>query len=180
MFFIPLSVSTLRLIFHSWKCDVYQFPFHLLLCFHFFVLNNFIKFLLVSIPTMIDQSNESSPVDSHHFVFRSWLSRFRIGKEVYYTKCLTKGHPCFVAFDYGSENNVVRQRLVEKLQLPATFHLDQAWIKFSTWQCVKEVLCDNVPMDSYHLLLGWAWLRFKTIHLDERSLYLRHEGHQKK
>jgi len=62
MFFIPLSVSTLRLIFHSWKCDVYQFPFHLLLCLHFFVLNNFSNFLLLSIPTMIDQSNEALPI----------------------------------------------------------------------------------------------------------------------
>ena len=43
---------------------------------------------------------------------------------------------------------------------------------------MKEVLCDIARMDSYHLLLGWAWLRFKTLHLDERSLYLRHEGHQ--
>ena len=59
-------------------------------------------------------------------------------------------------------------------------NLDQAWIKFSTWQCVKEVLCDIATMDSCHLLLGWAWLRFKTLHLDERSLYLRHEGHQMK
>jgi len=178
--FIPLCVSTLRLIFHSWKCDVYQFPFHLLLCFHFLVLNNFSNFLLVSIPTMIDQSNESNPVDSHHLVFRAWLSRFGIGKEVYYTKCLIEGHPCLVAFDYRSENNVVSQRLVEKLQLPATFHLDQAWIKFSTWQCVKEVLCDIAPMDSCHLLLEWARLRFKTLHLNEHSFYLRHEGHQKK
>jgi len=178
--FIPLCVSTLRLIFHSWKCDVYPFLFHLVLCFHFLVLNNFSKFLLVSIPKMVDQWNESNPVDSHHLVFRAWLSRFGIGKEVYYTKCLTEGHPCLVAFDYGSENNVVSQRLVEKLQLPATFHLDQAWIKFSTWQCVKEVLCDIAPMDSCYLLLGWAWLRFKALHLDERSLYLRHEGHQKK
>jgi len=178
--FIPLCVSTRRLIFYSWKCDVYQFPFHLLLCFHFLVLNNFSNFLLVSIPSMIDQSNESNPVDSHHSVFRAWLSRFGIGKEVYYTKCFTEGHPCLVAFDYGSENNVVSQRLVEKLQLPATHHLDQAWIKFSTWQCVKEVLCDIAPTDSCHLLLGWAWLRFKSLHLDKRSLYLRHEGHQNK
>jgi len=179
-FFIPLYVSTLRLIFHSWKCDVYQFPFHLILCFHFLDLNNFSNFLLVSIPTMIDQSNESNPVDSHHLVFRASLSRFGIGKEVYYTKCLTEGHPCLVSFDYGSENNIVSQRLVEKLQLHPTFHLDQAWVKFSTWQCVKEVLCDIAPVDSCHLLLGWAWLCFKTLHLDERPLYLRHEGHQKK
>ena len=112
----------------------------------------FSNFLLVSIPTMIDQSTDSN----HHFVFRAWLSRFGIGKEVYYTKCLTEGHPYLVAFDYGSENNVVRQRLVEKLQLPATFHLDEAWIKFGTWQCVKELLCEIAPMDSSHLLLGWA------------------------
>jgi len=103
---------------------------------------------------MIDQSNESNPVDSHHLVFRAWLSTFGIGKEIYYTKYLTECHPCLVAFDYESENNVVSQRLVEKLQLPATSHLDQAWIKFSTWQCVKEVLCDIAPMDSCHLLLG--------------------------
>jgi len=129
---------------------------------------------------MIDQSNELNPVFSHPLVFRAWLSRFGIGKEVYYTKYSTEGHPCLVAFDYESENNVMSQRLVEKLQLPTTFHLDQAWIKFNTWQCLKEVLCDIAPMDSCHLLLGWAWLRFKTLHLDERSLYLRHEGYQKK
>jgi len=119
-------------------------------------------------------------VDSHYLVFRAWLSGFGIGKDVYYTKFLTEGHPCLVAFDYGSENNVVNRRLVEKLQLPASFHLDQACIKFSIWQCMKEVLCDIAPMDSYHLLLGWEWLRFKSLHLDERSLYLRHERHLKK
>jgi len=70
--------------------------------------------------------------------------------EVYYTRCLTEGHPYLVAFDYERENNVVSQRLVEKLQLPTTFHLNQAWIKFSTWKCVKEVLCDIAPMDSCH------------------------------
>ena len=35
---------------------------------------------------MIDQSNESNAVDSHHLVFTAWPSRFGIGKEVYYTK----------------------------------------------------------------------------------------------
>ena len=74
---------------------------------------------------MRGQSNESNLVDSHHLVLRAWLSRFGIGKEVYYAKCLTEGHPCFVAFDYGSENNVVSRGLVEKLQLPATLHRDQ-------------------------------------------------------
>jgi len=45
---------------------------------------------------------------------------------------------------------------------------------------VKKVSCDITPTNSCHLLLRWAWLNFKTINLDERPLYLRHEGHEKK
>ena len=45
---------------------------------------------------------------------------------------------------------------------------------------MKEVLCDIASMNSYHLVLRWAWLNFKTLNLDERSLYLRHEGHEMK
>ena len=95
-------------------------------------------------------------------------------------KGLIKGHPCLVAFVYESDNNVLSQRLVEKLLLPPRFQPNQARIKFSTWQCGKEVLCDIVPTNSCHLLLRWAWLHFKTLNLDERSLYLRHEGHEMK
>jgi len=45
---------------------------------------------------------------------------------------------------------------------------------------VKEVLCDSAPTNSWHLLLGWAWLHFKPLNLYERSLYSRHEGHEMK
>ena len=69
---------------------------------------------------------------------------------------------------------------MEKLQLQTSFHWNQAGVKFSTAQCVKEVLCDIAPTNSCHLLLRWAWLHFKTVNLDERSLYLRHEGHEMK
>jgi len=69
---------------------------------------------------------------------------------------------------------------VEKLKLPTSFHSNQARIKFSTIQCVKEVLCDIGPTDPSHLLLRWAWLHFTMLNLDERSLYLRHEGHEMK
>ena len=44
---------------------------------------------------------------------------------------------------------------------------------------MKEVLCDITPTNSCHLL-RWAWLHFKTLNFDERSLYLRHEGHEMK
>jgi len=45
---------------------------------------------------------------------------------------------------------------------------------------VKEVLCDIAPTNSCHVLLRWAWLHFKTLNLDEHSLYLRPEGHEMK
>jgi len=45
---------------------------------------------------------------------------------------------------------------------------------------VKEVLCGIAPTNSCHLLLRWAWINFKTLNIDERSLYLRHEGHEMK
>jgi len=43
---------------------------------------------------------------------------------------------------------------------------------------VKEVLCDIAPTNSCHLLLRWVWLHLKALKLDERSLDLRHEGHE--
>jgi len=49
-----------------------------------------------------------------------------------------------------------------------------------TGQCVKEVLCDIDPTNSCNLLLRLAWLHFKTLNLDQCSLYLRHEGHEMK
>jgi len=69
---------------------------------------------------------------------------------------------------------------VEKFELPTSFHPNQARIKFSIGQCVKEELCDIAPTNSGHIVFRWAWLNFKTLNLDERSLYLRHEGHQMK
>ena len=69
---------------------------------------------------------------------------------------------------------------MEKLKLPTSFHSNQARIKFGTRQCVKEVLCDIAPTNSCHPLLRWSWLHFKALNLDERSLCLRHEGHEMK
>jgi len=69
---------------------------------------------------------------------------------------------------------------VEKLKLATRFHPNQARTKFSRGQCVKDVLCDIAPKNSFHLLLRWPWLHFKTLNIDERSLYLRHDGHERK
>jgi len=78
------------------------------------------------------------------------------GKECRETRCLIEGHPYLVAFVYESDNNVVSKRLVEKVQLLTSFHPNQARIKFSTGQCVKEVLCNIAPTNSCHLLFRWA------------------------
>jgi len=69
---------------------------------------------------------------------------------------------------------------VEKLELQTSFHPNQARIKFIIGQCVKEVLCNIAPTNYCHLVLRWVWLNFKTLNFDERSLYLRHEGHEMK
>ena len=78
------------------------------------------------------------------------------GKGSRVTRCLIEGHPCLLAFVYESDNNVVSQRLVEKVELPTRFHPNQARIKFSRGQCVKELLCDIAPTNSFHLLLRWS------------------------
>jgi len=69
---------------------------------------------------------------------------------------------------------------VEKVELPTSFNPNQARIKFTTGKSMKEVLCDIAPTNSFHLLLRWSWLHFKTLNLDECSLYLRHDGHERK
>ena len=69
---------------------------------------------------------------------------------------------------------------MEKVELATSFHPNQAKIKFSTGQCVKEVLCDIAPTNTCHLLLRCVWLHFKTLNHDERSLYLRHEENEMK
>ena len=69
---------------------------------------------------------------------------------------------------------------MEKIQLPTSFDPNQARMKFSTVQCVKEVFCDIAHKNSCYLLLRWAWLHLKMLNLDECSLYLRHGGHEMK
>ena len=79
-------------------------------------------------------------------------------------RCFIEGHPCSVAFVYERDNNVVSQRLVEKLKLPTSFNPNQARIKFSTWQCVKEVLCDIAPTNScHHLWDGHGFILKRSI-----------------
>jgi len=101
-------------------------------------------------------------------------------EKVVENKVFNQRPPMFSCIRLWKRQQCCKPQIGEKLKLPTTFHPNQARIKFTTRQCVKEVLCDIAPTNPCHLLLRWAWLHFKTLNLDKRFLYLRNEGHEMK
>ncbi|XP_074288791.1 uncharacterized protein LOC141613947 [Silene latifolia] len=94
--------------------------------------------------------------------------------QIFHTKCQVGDKWCSVIVDGGSFTNVAATELVEKLALvtiphpkPYTLHwLDdgskvkvskQARVNFAMGPYKDEVLCDVIPMDACHLLLGRPW-----------------------
>ena len=59
-----------------------------------------------------------------------------------------------------------------------SFESSKDQIQYGT-MCERS-LCDLAPTNSCHILLRWAWLHFKMLNLDKRSLYMRDEGHEMK
>jgi len=101
-------------------------------------------------------------------------------EKVVQNKVFNRRPPMFSCIRLRKRQQCCKPKIGGETQVTKSFHPNQARIKFSTWQCVKEVLCDIAPTNSCHILLRWAWLHFTTVNLDERSLYLRHEGHEMK
>jgi hypothetical protein len=79
-----------------------------------------------------------------------------------------------VIIDSGSTDNLVSTEMVEKLELETTAHLTPykvSWLQkghqvIVTKQCLvefkiggyrDEILCDVIPMDVCHVLLGRPW-----------------------
>ncbi|XP_074288847.1 uncharacterized protein LOC141613996 [Silene latifolia] len=94
--------------------------------------------------------------------------------QIFHTKCQVGNKWCSVIVDGGSCTNVAATELVEKLSLvtiphpmPYTLHwLDDgskvkvskhARVNFAMGPYKDEVLCDVIPMDACHLLLGHPW-----------------------
>jgi hypothetical protein len=88
--------------------------------------------------------------------------------------CKTKDRVCKVIIDSGSTDNLVSTDMVEKLELETTAHpkpYKVSWLKkghqvMVTKQCLVEfnirgyrdaILCDVIPMDVCHILLGRPW-----------------------
>ena len=79
-----------------------------------------------------------------------------------------------VIIDGGSKNNLVLEEMVSKLKLKREKHphpyriawvkddhkvliSEQCLVKFKIGSYHDEFLCDIIPMDVYHLLLGRPW-----------------------
>ncbi|KAH7679182.1 Acid proteases protein [Dioscorea alata] len=109
---------------------------------------------------------------------------------IFHTRCTCRGKVCDVIIDGGSFENVISSDMVEKLQLKTEDHphpYGLTWlekkkeikvskrclVQFSIGGKYKdEVMCDVVPMDACHLLLGRPWqYDRKTLHDGYKNTY---------
>jgi hypothetical protein len=101
------------------------------------------------------------------------------------TTCKTKDNKCKVIVDSESTDNLISTEMVEKLELVTTDHPSPykvSWIQKGhqvsvTKQCLIEfkiggynykILCDVIPMDVCHLLLGRPWKYDRNVVHDGR------------
>ena len=95
-------------------------------------------------------------------------------ENIFHTRCYVQGKVCSVIIDGGSCTNVASVSMVEKLGLPTMKHqkpyklqwlndsgevrvTKQVLVSFRIGKYEDEVLCDVVPMQASHLLLGRPW-----------------------
>ncbi|XP_057999160.1 uncharacterized protein LOC131177985 [Hevea brasiliensis] len=95
-------------------------------------------------------------------------------ENIFHTRCTILNKVCNVIIDGGSCTNVTSTTLVEKLNLPTLVHphtyklqwlnddcdvkvTKQVVVPFSIGNYKDEVVCDIVPMNASHLLLGRPW-----------------------
>ncbi|KAG7564224.1 Retrotransposon gag domain [Arabidopsis suecica] len=93
---------------------------------------------------------------------------------IFHTRCMVSGKVCGLIIDGGSCTNVASSYMVKKLSLATTSHpkpyklkwlnnksviqvSEQVLVSFSVGPYQDQVLCDVVPMQASHLLLGRPW-----------------------
>ncbi|KAI4320605.1 hypothetical protein MLD38_034066 [Melastoma candidum] len=133
-----------------------------------------------SMPSLEDADDVEHPVTGNALiVLRSLHVQAKEGEElqrenIFYTRCHVNSWVCGLIIDGGSCVNVASKLMVEKLGLntqkhPRPYRLQwlnesgdlrvtkQVMISFSIGKYHDEVLCDVVPMEASHLLLGRPW-----------------------
>nr|KYP36899.1 hypothetical protein KK1_041950 [Cajanus cajan] len=103
-------------------------------------------------------------------------------ENIFHTRCNVLNNACSLIVDSGSWCNCCSTRLVKKLSLitmphPQPYHLQwlnkdgdivvdqQVKVKFSIGKYEDQALCDIVPMEACHILLGRPWqFEKKTVH----------------
>ncbi|KAL4284259.1 hypothetical protein GQ457_16G015650 [Hibiscus cannabinus] len=147
-----------------------------------------------------DESNLAFAEDGNIFVVKRSLSlQVEEGDQqrenIFHTHCNIQGKVCSVIIDNGSCTNVASGYLVEKFGLATTRHphpyklqwlneggeikvTKQALILFSVGKYQDKVLCDVVPMQANHLLLGRPWQYDRRANHDgyTNRYSLQHEG----
>jgi hypothetical protein len=105
---------------------------------------------------------------------------------LFWTSCKTKDWACKVIVESGSKDNLVSTNMVEKLELEMIKHPSPyrvSWLQKGhkvnvTKQCLvefriggyrDEILCDVIPMDVCHLLLGRPWQYDRNVIHDGRK-----------
>jgi len=101
-------------------------------------------------------------------------------QKVVENKVFNRRPPMFSCIRLPKRQQCCKPKIGGETQVTNKLSFESSKDQIGTGQCVKEVLCDIAPTNSCHLLLRWALLHFKTLNLDERSLCLRHEGHEMK
>ena len=133
-----------------------------------------------SMPSLEDADDEEYVVQGELMVARRALS-LQAKKDnemqrdnIFHTRCHVQNKVCSVIIDGGSCTNVASTTMVEKLGMatckhPRPYKLQwlndigevrvnkQVLVAFSIGKYEDEVLCDVVPMQAGHLLLGRPW-----------------------
>lgn len=121
-----------------------------------------------------------APEDGESLIMRKVLMQEPHKCEVSQRRALFKikykilGNVCKVIIDSGSTDNIISEEVVGKLNLPRMKHSEpykvtwlnkgqhvlvneQVWVDLNIGEYKDRILCDILPMDACHLLLGRPW-----------------------
>ncbi|RDY00279.1 hypothetical protein CR513_16568, partial [Mucuna pruriens] len=140
----------------------------------------------------VESFNEKSYYEGDLLMVRSGGETETQRENIFHSRCLILGKLCSIIIDDGSSVNVASLRLVEKLSILTFPHpkscnereelvVDkQMTLAFTLGNYKDEVMCDVVPMEAIHILLGKPWQYDKRVtHDGDTSRFsFEHMGHK--